>query len=131
MIVQGEGRSIIYAPFCFIHSYDNSKIAPIHTNIRRINMSKNTITNNFKTKLEELEQQKKQLIENRIKEVAALVEKLDLLSLDTDLIIGALSLAKHAQESKDQAKLEELRSYIPSRFQNSKRASKKSDTKAA
>ena len=88
-------------------------------------------TNNFQNKLLELEEQKKQLIQNRFNEITSIIQKLDLLSLDNDLIIGALSLAKEAQNAKDKIKLEELRSCIPARFQNTKRTAKKSSSKAA
>ena len=72
----------------------------------------------FSSKLAKLQIEKQKLIEKRLFEIAKLGEKADVLSLDNDLILGALLLAKEAYEKTVTKTLEDLKTRakkIPSR----------------
>jgi hypothetical protein len=84
----------------------------------------------YEQKLNNLEQQKKLLIEKRLKEILSLVEKTGALKLDNDLIMGALFTAKNAVDENDTAKLEELQKNVPERFRKPK-GKTKSNSKTA
>jgi hypothetical protein len=84
----------------------------------------------YEQKLKNLKQQKKALIEKRLKEIVSLVEKTGALTLDNDVLVGALFMAKNAVDKNDTAKLEELQKNVPERFRNKKRKAK-SKSKAA
>jgi hypothetical protein len=70
----------------------------------------------FASKLEKLEQEKQQLVQKRLSAIANLAQKAEIIGLEDDVILGALLYAKQLQETKNTAKIEELRGLVVNKF---------------
>jgi len=79
-------------------------------------------------KLHELELEKQKLIHNRKSEIVKLIEKLGILSLDDELLLGALIMVKEAHDNNDKEKLEEFRKKAQSGFRKSRKSTKTEST---
>lgn len=75
----------------------------------------------FASKLEKLEQEKQQLVQKRLSAIANLAQKAEIIGLEDDVILGALLHAKQLQDTKNTAKIEELRGLVVNKFPRRKK----------